>query len=95
MSVLWERKATSCEVGSRTRDLEDFCEVMDGFCCDISMGGVTALIGDIPGSRGKAGENGLLWGTTGTGPERTGSVGKSDSGDVGREESSTGMKGPL
>ncbi len=93
-AVLSERQGM-CDVGSQTEDWMDFCEVKGGFCCDATVGGVTALIGDIPGSRGKAEENGSFCGTIGMGPERAGLVGKRETGNVGREELSIEMKGPL
>ena len=80
--------ARSCEVGSRTAEFGLSCEVKDGSTRVGLAKVVERLIGDIPGSRGKAGENASARGTTGEGPESGGREvdGKSKIGDVGRAD---------
>jgi hypothetical protein len=81
-------RAGSCEVGSQTAGFGFSCEVKDG-STRVGLAKVAeGLIGDIPGSRGKAGEKASARGTTGEGPESGGREvdGKSEIGDVERAD---------
>jgi hypothetical protein len=62
----------SCEVGSRLEDSSSLCEVKDGSTIVGFWTGVEELMGDIPGSRGKAGEKASMVGTIGSGSDKVG-----------------------